>query len=54
MISYSTSNTKEELEGILKLQQINLAQGLSAEELQSQGFVTVHHSQVLIDIAVSC
>ena len=44
MISYSTSNTKEELEGILKLQRLNLAQGLSAEEVQSQGFVTVQHS----------
>jgi len=43
MISYSTSNTKEELEGILKLQQSNLAQGLTADEIQSQGFVTVNH-----------
>ena len=44
MISYSTSHTKEELEGILQLQYANLAQGLSANEIQSQGFVTVHHS----------
>lgn len=44
MISYSTSHTKEELEGILKLQSANLAQGLSADEIQSQGFVTVHHN----------
>lgn len=44
MISYSTSNTKEELEGILKLQRSNLAQDLSPEEVQSQGFVTVQHS----------
>ncbi|MEJ8840904.1 GNAT family N-acetyltransferase [Lacibacter sp. H375] len=44
MISYSTSNTKEELEGILELQQSNLAQGLTVDEIQSQGFVTVKHS----------
>lgn len=44
MISYSTSNTKEELEGILKLQQLNLPQGLTVDEIQSQGFVTVHHA----------
>jgi hypothetical protein len=43
MISYSTSNTKEELEGILTLQRSNLIQELSADEIQSQGFVTVHH-----------
>ena len=44
MISYSTSNTKEELEGILKLQQSNLALGLTVDEIQSQGFVTVQHT----------
>ena len=44
MISYSTSNTKDALEGILKLQQSNLAKGLSVDEIQSQGFVTVQHS----------
>jgi GNAT superfamily N-acetyltransferase len=44
MISYSTSNTKEELEGILKLQQSNLPQGLTVDEIQSQGFVTVKHT----------
>jgi GNAT superfamily N-acetyltransferase len=44
MISCSTSNTREELEGILKLQRLNLAQGLTVDELQSQGFVTVNHT----------
>ncbi|QNA43712.1 GNAT family N-acetyltransferase [Lacibacter sediminis] len=44
MISYSTSTTKQELEGILKLQQLNLAQGLMPDEIQSQGFVTVKHT----------
>lgn len=49
MISYSTSNTKEELEGILKLQQSNLAQGLTADEIQSQGFVTVQHTYDVLE-----
>lgn len=49
MISYSTSNTKEELEGILKLQQLNLAQGLTVDEMQSQGFVTVHHAYDVLE-----
>lgn len=44
MITYTTSQTPAELEGILQLQKANLAQGLTQEEIQSQGFVTVHHS----------
>ncbi len=44
MITYTTSNTKDELEGILKLQKENLAQGLTVDEMQSQGFVTVNHT----------
>lgn len=44
MITYTTSNTKDELEGILKLQKENLAQGLTVDEIQSQGFVTVNHT----------
>lgn len=44
MITYTTSKTTAELEGILQLQKANLAQELPQEEIQSQGFVTVHHS----------
>lgn len=44
MITYTTSKTNAELEGILQLQKANLAQGLTQEEIQSQGFVTVHHT----------
>ncbi len=43
MVTYTTSNTQAELEGILKLQKANLAHGLSVDEIQSQGFVTVNH-----------
>ncbi len=44
MITYTTSKTTAELEGILQLQKANLARGLTHEEIQNQGFVTVHHS----------
>ncbi|MGC4021525.1 MAG: GNAT family N-acetyltransferase [Cyclobacteriaceae bacterium] len=44
MITYGKANSKNDLEGILKLQKINLTKGLSAEEIQQQGFVTVDHS----------
>ena len=44
MITYTISKTISELEGILRLQKINLAQQLSVEEINSQGFVTVDHS----------
>jgi L-amino acid N-acyltransferase YncA len=44
MISYTTADSISDLEGILSLQKINLARGLSSEEIQSQGFVTVDHS----------
>ena len=44
MINYTTLTTKEQLEGILLLQKENLANGLTKEELQTQGFVTVKHS----------
>ena len=44
MITYTTSKTNAELEGILQLQKANLPQGLTQEEIQSQGFVTVHHT----------
>lgn len=44
MTNYSRANTKSDLEGILLLQNANLAQGLTREEIQGQGFVTVKHS----------
>ena len=44
MIVYTTANSKDDLEGILHLQKRNLAAGLTRDEIQSQGFVTVDHS----------
>ena len=44
MIIYTTSSTTTDLEGILRLQKSNLTQRLTADELQSQGFVTLDHS----------
>jgi L-amino acid N-acyltransferase YncA len=44
MLVYTTSSSKDDLEGILRLQKANLAEGLPAEEIRSQGFVTVNHS----------
>ena len=44
MRNCTTADTKNDLEGILTLQKANLAQGLTLEEIQSQGFVTVIHN----------
>jgi len=44
MVSYTTATSKNDLEGILSLQKINLAQSLTESEIRSQGFVTVDHS----------
>ena len=44
MLVYTTANSKDDLEGILNLQKRNLAAGLTRDEIQSQGFVTVDHS----------
>lgn len=44
MLLYTQSDTRSDLEGILSLQKANLAHGLSVEEMQSQGFVTVNHT----------
>lgn len=44
MISYTTSNSEEELYGILQLQKSNLPNNILAEEKQNQGFVTVEHT----------
>lgn len=44
MITYTRSKTGSDLEQILALQKQNLAAGLSAGDIASQGFVTVSHS----------
>lgn len=44
MIQYTLSSTEEEVEQVLQLQQQNFPTNLSAEELASDGFVTVKHS----------
>jgi len=44
MIIYTTANSKNDLEGILNLQKINLPLSLTEDEIESQGFVTVDHS----------
>lgn len=44
MITYTTADLKIDLEGILQLQKENLPVSLNKEEIQSQGFVTVHHT----------
>ncbi|HVF98152.1 MAG TPA: hypothetical protein VM871_12555 [Flavisolibacter sp.] len=44
MLSYTTAQTHHDLEGILFLQRANLASNLPAEEMASQGFVTVVHT----------
>jgi len=41
---FTTSKTDQDLLQILALQKKNLAQSLSREEINEQGFVTVHHS----------
>jgi len=44
MIHFTTSNTKDDLSGILSLQKANLPEVLSKDEIISQGFVTVMHN----------
>ncbi|HSF55036.1 MAG TPA: GNAT family N-acetyltransferase [Algoriphagus sp.] len=44
MIQFKSAESREELEGILSLQRINLPQNISDSEKSEQGFVTVHHS----------
>ena len=43
-ITYHRVSTDDELHQILKLQRINLPQGLSSIEKDKEGFVTVNHS----------
>jgi L-amino acid N-acyltransferase YncA len=44
MITCTTSSTEKDLAGIIELQLQNLSQNLEADEIQSQGFVTVVHT----------
>ncbi len=44
MFIYSTSNSDNDLQGILDLQKRNLPQNLTDSEIKSQGFVTVNHT----------
>lgn len=44
MMQYTVVTSQEELDGILRLQQANLADHLDADEIREQGFVTVSHS----------
>jgi predicted GNAT superfamily acetyltransferase len=44
MIEYTSSNTENDLKGILELQRANLRDDLTEDEIESQGFVTVVHS----------
>ncbi len=44
MITFTTATTQQQLQGILQLQKANLARNLEAEEIRSQGFVTVDHT----------
>lgn len=48
MVTYTLATTPADLQGILVLQQANLAQHLSADEIQEQGFVTLQHSPELL------
>jgi len=48
MLNYTTATAIKDLEEILTLQKANLTAGLSAQEIQSQGFVTVNHSYELL------
>ena len=49
MIPYfTTAETIADLEGILALQSVNLASSLDAEEIRSQGFVTVQHTMEIL------
>lgn len=43
MLNFSLASDNTEVEGILLLQKANLPSNLSAEEINSQGFVTVAH-----------
>lgn len=44
MIYFGPTQSNSDLNGILELQYQNLSANLEKDEIQSQGFVTVHHS----------
>jgi hypothetical protein len=44
MVQYVPVTKEEELKAILDLQQRNLAPNLTADEMKSQGFLTVSHT----------
>jgi hypothetical protein len=44
MITYTTSKTTEDLSEIISLQNSNLRQNLTTEEIQNQGFLTVSYA----------
>ncbi len=44
MIIYTTAQSEQDLQSILRLQQANLPSQLKPDEMASQGFVTVTHS----------
>lgn len=48
MLTFRPAQTHADLEGILSLQQANLASALDAESLQQEGFVTVKHDLDLL------
>ena len=48
MITYDTSSSDKDISGIINLQRKNLPTGLTKEEMESQGFVTVVHSMELL------
>ncbi len=47
-IRITTAESDQDLQGILSLQQQNLPKNISVQELNSQGFVTIEHSLVLL------
>ncbi len=44
MIVFKTASSKNDLQGILELQRVNLSANLTHDEIKSQGFVTVNHT----------
>src|ERR1700730_17100318 len=57
MLTATTTKKARELEEILNLQELNLVQNISPMEMQTQGFVTMHHTlkilQQMHDLAPS-
>ena len=47
-IHYTTAKTTDELERILSLQKMNLKSAVSSDEMEQEGFVTVHHDLDLL------